>query len=63
MVTVTEVTPRSRAARRGIRVGDILLTVNGHPIRDVLDYRFYLAEETVVLTLHRGERIITKKIR
>ena len=63
MVTVTEVTRRSRAARRGIRVGDVLVAINGHEIADVLDYRFYLAEETVVLTLRRGDKTLTRKIR
>ncbi len=63
MVTVTEVTPRGRAAKRGIRVGDVLVAINGHEIRDVLDYRFYLAEETILLTLRRGEKTIKKKIR
>ena len=63
MVTVTEVTPRSRAAKRGIRAGDVLVAINGHEIRDVLDYRFYLAEETVLLTLRRGEKTFKKKIR
>ena len=63
MVTVTEVTPRSRAAKRGIRAGDVLLAINGHEIRDVLDYRFYLAEETVRLSLRRGEKTFEKKIR
>lgn len=63
MVTVTEVAPRSRAARRGIRVGDVLVAINGHEIHDVLDYRFYLAEATVRLTLRRGEKTLVKKIR
>ena len=25
----------------GLRPGDNLLEINGHPIRDVIDYRFY----------------------
>ena len=63
MVTVTEVARRSKAARRGVRVGDILVSINGHAIRDVLDYRFYLAEERLTLVLKRGEKTIEKKIR
>ena len=63
MVTVTEVARRSKAARRGVRVGDILVSINGHAIRDVLDYRFYLAEERLSLVLLRGEKTIEKKIR
>ena len=63
MVTITEVAKRSRAARHGIRAGDELISINGHEIRDVLDYRFYLAEERITLLLHRGERLLKKKIR
>ena len=47
MVEITGVLPRSRAAKKGILPGDILLEINGHKIRDVLDYRFRLAEKTV----------------
>ena len=43
MVTITGVEENSAAARAGLLAGDILLTVNGHEIGDVLDYRFYLA--------------------
>ena len=63
MVTVTEVARRSKAARRGVRVGDVLVSINGHAIRDVLDYRFYLAEERLTLVFRRGEKTIEKKIR
>lgn len=55
MVTITEVGRRSRAARAGIRAGDVLHAINGHGIVDVLDYRFYLAEERVTLALSRGD--------
>ena len=54
MVEICGVTPHSRAARAGIMAGDCLMEINGHAISDVLDYRFYLAERTVTLTLRRG---------
>lgn len=63
MVEITGVFPHSRAARAGIREGDILLEINGYAINDVLDYRFRLAEEKVVLKLHRGADIVEVKIR
>ena len=63
MVEITGVFPHSRAARAGIREGDILLEINGYAIRDVLDYRFRLAEEKVILKLHRGPEIVEVKIR
>lgn len=63
MVTITGVLPHSRAARAGIKENDILLEINGHEINDVLDYRFRLAEEKVVLKLHREAEIIEVTIK
>ncbi|MBE6626018.1 MAG: DUF512 domain-containing protein [Ruminococcaceae bacterium] len=63
MVEITGVLPHSRAARAGVEVGDILLEINSHKINDVLDYRFRLADEVVVLKLHRGPDIIEVKIK
>ncbi|MBQ4097471.1 MAG: DUF512 domain-containing protein, partial [Clostridia bacterium] len=63
MVEVTGVLPRSKAEKAGVLVGDILLEINAHPIRDVLDYRFRLAEESVTLKLHRGADIVEVKIK
>lgn len=63
MVTITAVAPKSRAAKAGIRAGDILLEINGKEIRDVLDYRFYLAEEKIILTLCRAGKTFCKKIK
>ena len=45
MVRITKVMPRSRAEKAGIKSEDILVSINGKEIRDVLDYRFYLAEK------------------
>ncbi len=53
MVTVYDVVPGAPASRAGILPGDVLHTVNGHEIRDVLDYRFYLTESRVELELSR----------
>ncbi len=58
MVTVTGVEAGSPAERAGVRAGDILLAINGHEIRDVLDYRFYLTEKKAVLSLHRGPELL-----
>ncbi len=57
MVTIAQVEPGSAAEKQGIRKGDILLAIDGHPIKDVLDYRFFLTEEKICLTLKREDRV------
>ena len=49
MVTVTRVERDSLAEQAGVKVGDVLVSLDGHPVRDVLDYRFYLAERSLSL--------------
>lgn len=59
MVTITAVPAHGRAAAAGVRAGDALIAINGNPIADVLDYRFYLAERTVTLSLSRNGKPFT----
>ena len=53
MVKITCVEDGSRAARQGVQAGDVLVSINANEITDVLDYRFYLTERRVVLSLTR----------
>ena len=49
----------SVAEELGLRPGDELLSINGHPLRDVIDYRFYGAEEELELIVRRdGRRLV-----
>ncbi len=63
MVKITSVEPASRAAKHGIVAGDILVAINDNEINDVLDYRFYLTECSVKLTLLREGKEITVTIK
>lgn len=60
--TVTGVVPRSPAYKAGIENGDVLVSVNGHEINDVLDYMFYCAEDKLVLVLERGGERFSKTV-
>jgi NifB/MoaA-like Fe-S oxidoreductase len=51
--TIKNVVPDSTAARAGIEKGDVLLSVNGHRIGDVIDYMFYKHEPKLELVLAR----------
>ncbi|MCD8311796.1 MAG: PDZ domain-containing protein, partial [Firmicutes bacterium] len=63
MVKIKSVDKNSRAALAGIAAGDILISVNGHEINDVLDYGFYLAERNVEIKLTRGGEVFIIKIK
>ncbi|MDD6312453.1 MAG: DUF512 domain-containing protein [Firmicutes bacterium] len=53
MVEITAVDPGSVAEKAGITAGEKLISINGNEIIDVLDYRFYITEKTVVMKLLR----------
>ena len=55
MIKITNVLCNSLAKKAGVLSGDVLLTINGNEINDVLDYRFYLTETTVTLECLRGD--------
>ena len=48
----------SLGAKLGLRPGDRLLAINGHKLHDIIDYRYYGAEEELELLVERaGERL------
>ena len=63
MVTVYEIVPGSPADKVGIKAGDALHTVNGHEIKDVLDYRFFIFENRLDLELARDGVFFQVRIR
>ncbi len=65
MVKITSVAPKSRADRVGVLAGDTLIAINGRTVTDVLDYRFFLTDTSVCLSLSRNgvpyEVTVTKR--
>ena len=53
MVKITEVAKNSRAAKKGVLAGDVLVSINEREISDVLDYRFFLTNTEITLSLLR----------
>ena len=47
------------ADQMGLRPGDVVLAVNGQPLRDAIDFRFYSAEEEVDLLVQRDGQEFT----
>ncbi|HZC76396.1 MAG TPA: DUF512 domain-containing protein, partial [Ktedonobacterales bacterium] len=53
---VREVVPDSPADLAGIASGDLVRTINGAPVRDLLDYQFYASEDELLLGIERNGR-------
>ncbi len=62
MVEICGVDAGTAAEKAGIRKGDALISVNGHIVRDVLDYMYYAAEEKVRLEVLRNGDTLTYDI-
>ena len=60
---ITGVDPGSPAAKAGLKPGDTLISVNGHEIRDVLDYRFYCESARLLLEYSREGSVRRKRLR
>ena len=62
MVEITSVEKNSPAHRAGIKPGDYLISVDGHDVKDVLDYRYYLTPRRVTLKIHRGPELFDVEV-
>jgi len=60
---IINVDDRSPAQRAGIVVGDEIVSVSGHPIRDVLDYKYYTYERNLEIVLDRGGETCTVQVK
>ena len=54
-VIIAGVEPKSPAARARIQAGDTLLTINGREITDVLDYRFFIPDTRLRVTVQTAK--------
>lgn len=63
MVRINSVTAGSPADKAGILAEDCLVSINGHAIRDVLDYMYYAADEQVSLEIIRDESKLSFEIK
>ena len=55
MTVIRSVDPRSPASRAGLKPGEKLLEANGHPVADVLDYKFYTYDPKLTLVLQEPD--------
>jgi len=61
--SIENVAPNSIAQKLGIEKRDILLSINGEPIRDVIDYMFYSKEDNLLLEVQKDKKLYSFKVR
>ena len=61
-VKISSVTPHSPASRHFVKAGEKLISINGHEIRDVLDYQFYVDDSSLEMVIEKenGKRKTVK---
>ena len=59
-VTIKDVDKKSRAYKKGAAAGDVLLTINGNEIVDVLDYRFYQVNKKLEVEIKKPDGKVKK---
>jgi len=59
---ISAVEPGSLGDGLGLRPGDVLLEINGWPLRDVLDVQYYAAEESLELVVWREGREVVYQV-
>ena len=62
-MTVAAVAPRTPAAGAGLARGDRIVAINGHPLRDAIDFQFHAGDERLELTVERDGVTATKRLR
>lgn len=58
-VKISSVDKHSPAEKCGIKSGDMLISINGNEIEDVLDFRFYMTEKRLNIVLERDGKPLT----
>ncbi|NJC87375.1 MAG: DUF512 domain-containing protein [Desulfuromonas sp.] len=55
MLDILDIEPGSIAAELGLNSGDRLVSLNGEPVRDLLDYQLLVGEEELLLEIERAD--------
>ena len=53
---ISQVHEGTYAEEIGLKKGDIVLSMNGHPVNDIIDYMYYSRDDAINLKIKRGTR-------
>lgn len=58
---INNITENSISHEIGLEKGDLLLSLNGYPVRDVIDYMFHSKDDVLEIKVQRGKKTHTFK--
>ena len=61
--TISHIHEGTIADEAGLKKGDILLSINGNPLRDIIDYMYYSRDDIIDLKIQRGRKTHTFKLK
>ena len=62
MLEIATISPGGAAEGLGFQPGDIIDTINGEKVHDVIDYRFLVADEQITVSFHSKDGKIRKLV-
>jgi NifB/MoaA-like Fe-S oxidoreductase len=60
---INNIVEGSTAHEIGLEKGDIILSINDHPVRDVIDYMYCSKDGTLNLKIQRGNKTLSFKVK
>lgn len=54
-LVIESITPGSIAAELGLEPGDRLLAINGHPVRDIIDYHYWCEGDNLLMDIEKPD--------
>lgn len=52
---ISKVNPESIAEEMGVQVGDVLVSINDHPVADIIDYLFLVSDEYIEVEVEKPD--------
>ncbi len=60
MIKISHIDAQSKLYKKGVRKGDILISINGNDIGDVLDYQFYCTDKKLKIAVQNAKGKVKK---
>jgi len=61
--TISQITENSIAQETGLQKGDVIVEMNGNPVKDVIDYMYYLKDSAINFNIQREGEMRSVKIK